>query len=220
MSIAGDDGGAREAGAGGLRRALVLRLLGLGLVVLALALVVLGLQVQRTARAQARADTLRHARTASVALTGLFDDWRDELLVARSNAAYTQWFTRPQDRPALRGQVDSALVVLHDIYPDLIDEACFIGADGHELGRQAEGEAAGVDDLSPDESGNPFFAPSFALAEGQVYQASPYLSPDSGRWVVSNSTPLVVDGRAQAWCTSRPTSTRSAPSWPGASRAG
>src|SRR5206468_348999 len=50
-------------------------------------------------------------------------------------------------------------------------------------------------DLSTDESGNPFFHPTFALPAGQVYQAAPYVSPDTGQWVVSNSTTL-PNGRA------------------------
>jgi signal transduction histidine kinase len=47
---------------------------------------------------------------------------------------------------------------------------------------------APVDELSPDESGNPFFAPTFTLPVGVVYHAQPYVSPDTGDWVIANST--------------------------------
>jgi hypothetical protein len=43
-----------------------------------------------------------------------------------------------------------------------------------------------------------FFRPTLAVAHGQVWQNAPYISPDSQRWVVSNSTPIVVAGREVA----------------------
>ena len=45
-----------------------------------------------------------------------------------------------------------------------------------------------VAELSTAEAQNPFFAPTLALAPGQVYQAAPYVSVDTGTWVISNST--------------------------------
>ena len=45
-------------------------------------------------------------------------------------------------------------------------------------------------DLSPDESTNPFFAPTLGLGTGQVYQAAAYMSPDTRDLVISNSTVL------------------------------
>ena len=58
---------------------------------------------------------------------------------------------------------------------------------------------AGAADLSPDESKNPFFAPSFALDQGRVYQAKPYVSPDTDDWVIANSTLVpMADGSKPA----------------------
>ena len=45
-------------------------------------------------------------------------------------------------------------------------------------------------DLSPDESTDPFFAPTLGLGTGQVYQAAAYMSPDTRDLVISNSTVL------------------------------
>jgi diguanylate cyclase (GGDEF)-like protein len=56
------------------------------------------------------------------------------------------------------------------------------------------GVQASVSDLSPDESRNPFFRPTFALRAGEVYQAKPYISPDTREWVISNSTPVPGTG--------------------------
>jgi len=173
-------------------------MLGMGLVTILISLVVLGLQLQRTAEQQARQDAQRHADAASADLSALFGAWRDELLIAAGNSAYPDWYEHPGARSSARARIDGALVGLHSIYPDLIDEACFIDAAGPEVARQVTGEPAPVSELSTDESGNPFFHPTLGLPAGKVYQASPYLSPDSDRWVVSNSTPILVGGRKVA----------------------
>ena len=161
-------------------------------------MVALGWQIQQTAADAARQGAQDQAKQSASAISALFEAWRDELLVAAGNAALTDWYERPGEQPALRRQIDEQLVRLHEIYPTLIDEACFISAQGPELARQVKGEPAAPADLSPDESGSAFFAPTMALQPGQVWQNPPYISADSHRWVVSNSTPIEVGGRPTA----------------------
>jgi methyl-accepting chemotaxis protein len=180
---------------GSLRSTLAVRVLGVAMIVLAVLMAVLGLQVHATAQHKARDDTARHAQEASAGVSGLFAAWRAELLIAQSNPAYADWFTRSGDGPALQSRVDAALVALHSVSPDLIDEASFVGVDGRELARQVAGRPAAVADLAPDVQLRPFFDPTLALSAGQVWQASPYISAVSNRWIVSNSTPIAVDGR-------------------------
>jgi methyl-accepting chemotaxis protein len=127
-----------------------------------------------------------------------FESWRAELLTASQNLAFRQWYAHGASRPRTRGEIEAALLQLHNLYPDLIDEACFIDATGPELARTVGDKPAAVADLSPDESGSAFFASTFTAGAGHVFQASPYLSPDTDRWVISNSTPIVVSGRAVA----------------------
>jgi diguanylate cyclase (GGDEF)-like protein len=96
-------------------------------------------------------------------------------------------------------RVNGALGYLERLFPDSIGEACFIDRDGPEIARMVRGVRATPKDLSPDESGASFFGPTFALAHGQVYQARPYVSPDTGEWVVSNSTLMpTADGSKRA----------------------
>jgi diguanylate cyclase (GGDEF)-like protein len=96
-------------------------------------------------------------------------------------------------------KVNRALGYLEELFPDSIGEACFIDRSGPEVARVVRGKRATPTDLSPDESANPFFKPTFALRHGQVYQARPYVSPDTKEWVISNSTLLPTpDGRKQA----------------------
>ncbi|MDP9497200.1 MAG: EAL domain-containing protein [Actinomycetota bacterium] len=70
-----------------------------------------------------------------------------------------------------------------------------IRVDGQELARVVRGEVAPTGDLS-NEADAPFFAPTLRLPEGRVYQAAPYISPDTDEWVISNSTLLYADGKA------------------------
>jgi len=96
-------------------------------------------------------------------------------------------------------EVNQALGYLEELFPDSIGEACFIDRTGPENARMVRGVRATVKDLSPDESGAAFFAPTFALRPGQVYHARPYVSPDTKEWVISNSTLMATsDGSKPA----------------------
>jgi methyl-accepting chemotaxis protein len=183
---------------GGLGRRITSRVLCTGLAAIAGSVLLLGVQIQLSANRNARQDAQRRATAASNDLSSLFTHWHDELLVASSDAALKDWFALPQHRAALRAHIDAMMIVLHGLDPTVVDEACYIGADGRELARQVKGVAAAASDLSPDESGNPFFVPAFKVDGGHVFQSSPYVSPDSNRWVVGNATPIIINGRKAA----------------------
>jgi methyl-accepting chemotaxis protein-like sensor len=124
-----------------------------------------------------------------------------DLLMSR-NPAFEGFYATPGSlREKLQrggGTVEDmnrALQYLEHLYPTSIGEACVIDRGGAEAARAVRGQRAPRKDLSPDESGNPFFTPTFATPVGQVYQAKPYVSPDTKEWVISNSTQL-PSGRA------------------------
>ncbi|MEY2437570.1 MAG: hypothetical protein QOF97_2406 [Acidimicrobiaceae bacterium] len=126
----------------------------------------------------------RDAAQVSAAFTAYFERARSlDLLLAqeRSFAASEQGLV---DRDA----ANSALGYLQVLYPAAIGEVCIINSRGAELARVTQGNAAPVADLSANEASNPFYAPTLALGPGEVYQAPPYVSPDTGQWVISNST--------------------------------
>jgi diguanylate cyclase (GGDEF)-like protein len=117
------------------------------------------------------------------------------ILLTAHSSDFARFYAEPgnRDQRVRRGgptvdAVNNALGYLEQLYPDRIGEACFIDASGAENARTVRGERASYADLSPDEAKNPFFAPSFALSKNQVYQAKPYVSPDTDEWVISNST--------------------------------
>jgi methyl-accepting chemotaxis protein len=145
-----------------------------------------------------RQSARERADAVAVQLDQLFLQWRSQDLIAANNEVLSRWYTEPGKRAELSPAVNGVLVQLHSLYPDLIDEACFIDHRGPEQARMVKGEIAPAADLSPDESESPFFAPTFALGAGKVHQHGPYVSPDSKRWVISNSTPLYVGDKAVA----------------------
>jgi diguanylate cyclase (GGDEF)-like protein len=138
------------------------------------------------------------ANTASAqaqVLQDYFSRARSIDLLTASNPAFRRFYRTPGDRAAkiraggpVLDEANEALGYLEELFPDSIGEACFIDRAGPEIARMVRGQRATPADLSPDESGAAFFAPTFALAHGDVYQARPYVSPDTKEWVISNST--------------------------------
>ncbi len=186
-----DGHGRRTSGHG---RGLVVKVMLIGLVPLLLAAAIMYMQARSNAAGADRRNAQAKAAAAAAAIGDIFQGWRNELLIAANNDILRRWYADPADRDELRPAVEGMLVQLHSLYPDLVDEACLIDVGGIEAARQVRGEPAPLQDLSPDESEASFFAPTFALDAGGVYQNSPYVSADSGRWVISNTTPLVVGG--------------------------
>jgi diguanylate cyclase (GGDEF)-like protein len=127
-------------------------------------------------------------------------------LLTASNPAFGHFYELPGDRAAkaraggqVLDEVNQALGRLEELFPTSIGEACFIDRTGPENARMVRGVRATPNELSPDESGAPFFAPTFVLRHGQVYQARPYVSPDTKEWVISNSTLMLTsDGSKRA----------------------
>jgi diguanylate cyclase (GGDEF)-like protein len=146
------------------------------------------------------------ARAQAQVLEDYFSRAQSIDLLTANNPAFRRFYRAPGDRAAKvrrGGQVldeaNEALGYLEELFPDSIGEACFIDRAGPENARIVRGVRATVKDLSPDESAAPFFGPTFALRPGQVYQARPYVSPDTKEWVISNSTLLpAADGSKRA----------------------
>lgn len=180
-----------------------------GLVPLLLGVVLVGYQDATVVRGQNQREADREAARTAENIGRVFTEWRNELLVAAQDDTLKAWFRSPPVRESTRTAIDAGLLGLSRLYPDLVDEACFIDASGQEIARVVYGKLAPVADLSSDEASAAFFAPTMTLPEFQVHQNRPYVSADSDRWVVSNSTPIYLDGRPVAYCTSKPASKHS-----------
>src|SRR4051794_19978296 len=180
----------------------------LPLLALAAAIALLGLAVGTAVhdREQTRASLDRslanRASNEAAALQAYFDRARAVNLLTAHNPGFREYY-RQGGGPTGGGRshhvhlnnANEALAFLEQLYPDSIGEACFIDAGGAENARVVRGIRATLDQLSRDESRNPFFRPTFSIRPGQVYQARPYVSPDTHEWVVSNSTLLPTAGK-------------------------
>jgi PAS domain S-box-containing protein len=146
---------------------------------------------------QAETTLRRQNEIVADQIADLTDKASGELLLARQNPEFNRYFLAPDEatRQAALADIQSLMLYLQDRFA--IDEICWIRDNGAEIARCAQGGLARLDELSLDESGGPFFQPTMALNDGEVYLSpTPYVSPDSHRWVVAFATPLVLpDGR-------------------------
>jgi hypothetical protein len=165
-----------------------------------------GASTRSHARAALDGDLANTASAQAEVLEDYFSRAQSIDLLTANNPAFQDFYALPGSRAAkvraggpVLDKANQALGYLEELFPDSIGEACFIDRAGPENARMVRGVRATPADLSADESGNPFFAPTFALRQGQVYQARPYESPDTREWVISNSTPVpAADGSKRA----------------------
>src|SRR5918998_1994188 len=187
-----------------MRRSLLMILAG------ALVLLVMGVSTGFAGHTRAvtreRNDLAHDAAEHVQVLNAYFARATSIILLTAHSSEFRQFYAEggDRDRRVRRGgptldTVNESLAYLERLYPDRIGEACFIDASGAENARTVRGERATYADLSLEEDKQPFFAPSFALDPDQVYQAKPYLSPDTDEWVIANVTPVVMpDGSKPA----------------------
>jgi diguanylate cyclase (GGDEF)-like protein len=136
------------------------------------------------------------AGVQAIELEAGFARGRTIALLMANNPSFSDFYAEPGTRAqkiAAQGptidRVHDALAYLETLYSGQIGEACFIDRSGLENARVVRGEPAAPADLS-NESQNPFFRPSIVQPLGAVYQSAPYVSPDTGEWVISNTTPV------------------------------
>ncbi len=157
---------------------------------------------RETARQRLTQDAQMHARE----LENAFERAHALTTLTSREPAFRDFYAEPGSRDAkLRSgtrslrRSRSTLYALRSLNRSAIQELCFIDRSGAENARVVYDWAAPYAQLSRNEYDNPFFAPTFATPGGEVYQSPPYLSPDTGRWVIGNSAQLPArNGRGAA----------------------
>jgi diguanylate cyclase (GGDEF)-like protein len=140
-------------------------------------------------------DRLAAASTkTAAAVENLMVDASSDIRLARQNAVFEQALGDSSGKllAADQAAVESAITYLGERYA--VDEICVIRTSGLEAARWVGGSGvAPLDQLSPDErQNNPAVLPTLQLADDAFYQSQPYVSPDSGRWVIGVATPIVL----------------------------
>ncbi|MEK7773467.1 MAG: cache domain-containing protein, partial [Deltaproteobacteria bacterium] len=121
-----------------------------------------------------------------------------DLRTASQNTAFSMYFIDRKNRVHWLAEQHRTLKYLKSIYPDMLDEACFIDSTGREISRIVNDKVASEADLSSEEARNVFFKKAFDMGEGEVYQGRPEISEDTGRRVIPNATPVYVNGEKLA----------------------
>ena len=119
------------------------------------------------------------------------------ILLTAHNPAFRQFYAAAGDRDAAGAarrsrswtRSTTALGYLEQLYPDRIGEACFIDAAGAENARMVRGRARRATPTCPRTRARTRSSRRRSrCGRDQVYQAKPYVSPDTDEWVISNST--------------------------------
>jgi methyl-accepting chemotaxis protein len=179
---------------------------GVALTASASALLYLGVREANLASQDLDASLTTDSESASVLLSEFFDRAVGSDLQLAADPAFARFYEAPgslvtkveQNIPAIQ-DAQQSLMAIERTYPGAVSEACFIDlATGRELARVVDGKAAPVDDLSPDESEAAFFAPTKEQPVGVPYQSLPYVSEDTGLWVIATATLVEVGGKPVA----------------------
>jgi diguanylate cyclase (GGDEF)-like protein/PAS domain S-box-containing protein len=181
----------------GVRRPVVV----VSMAIAALALVAGGITVFQFGeqnRREADERLTQYAAATATNIASLFATASRDLRLARLNSTYDVALGNAAAELSAeqRRLIEGSIAYVGDRYH--VDEICLIRSSGVETARWNGGEVAAVEDLSPDESANPFFKPAIALPPDTVYVTDPYVSPDSERWVYGFATPIVLSGGERA----------------------
>jgi methyl-accepting chemotaxis protein len=173
----------------------------LGVTAMATALSVLMLSAATEAfNHQAGAELARQNQVVASQINNLEERAGGELRLARNNEAFNRYFLAAEgtaEQQQALADIQDTLLYLSQVFD--IGEICLIDSKGAERARVVRGVLATDEDLSPDETGNPFFTPTLALAKGAVYRSTePYMSPDIDSWVIGHATPIYLPDGTEA----------------------
>src|SRR5215211_7884269 len=155
-----------------------MRRLSLSVLLVAICLLPVGIGSGTSAHSHAKAALdgalTNTANGQAQVLEDYFSRARSIDLLTASNPAFGHFYELPGDRAAkaraggqVLDEVNQALGRLEELFPTSIGEACFIDRTGPENARMVPGVRATPNELSPDESGAPFFARPSPCAMGR-----------------------------------------------------
>ena len=171
--------------------------------------VVCGLSASAATAGSIKLEDTLHKKTAifgsmhKKASRSLVNAAHDKVFLAYFNA------TSDAERKKLKGEIEQISLVVQKRF--VVDEMCLIHNKGNMITRIVFDK---IVDMSSSMKGmkgmkggqamhhlqSPYFKPSFAKKDKEVHIQRPYISPDSGRWVLAYTTPIVKkDGSKPAF---------------------
>jgi diguanylate cyclase (GGDEF)-like protein len=150
------------------------------------------LQITNQMRREADERLAEESATVADAIDQIMVGASSDIRLARQNLIFEHALADSPGRLLTADQtaVEDAITYLGERYD--VDEICVIRTSGLEAARWVGGVGvAPVDELSPDERpNNPAVVPTLAMPDDSFFQTDPYVSPDSGRWVIGVATPI------------------------------
>jgi len=130
----------------------------------------------------------------------------EDLVFALKNPLFVEYFELPETKAGnvfedgvlqftdkqreIKNKLEQHVYHFQNLYQ--VDETCIIDTSGQEHVRLVLTKIEADEYLSPEEKSTPFFAPSFQKQRDQVHIQYPYLSPDTHRWVMAYTSPIVL----------------------------
>ncbi len=183
-------------GLGSVRAKLSLLLLS-GTILVSSAVGVLALTTARNLFVeQARTELFAYNQALAGEIDAASENSAQGLRLLAHDPALERYFNATPESDAAKtalGEINSRLAYISATYT--VDEVCLIGRNGAEVARAIAGLPAGVNELSPDESGQPFVQAGMALESDSVYRSPlPYRSEDTHSLAVAQAVPIDLPG--------------------------
>ena len=142
------------------------------------------------------------SRVAENSMTQTFERIRTIGLILARDPSFAESITDPRttaaklaDKTSSLSEVNEELRYLPTLLPGQIDSANFADIKGNELTRFAGGRVS-LPGWLTNVRDQLYFGPALTLGEGKVFRSAPYISDQSGAWVVSDSTAVFSGGKA------------------------
>jgi methyl-accepting chemotaxis protein len=159
---------------------------------------VLGARANQDAAGTVDSQVNYASREAETSLTQTFERIRTIALTMAREPAFASAATDPRPRAvtlaATAGpmvDVNNAFRYLDTLLPGQLDSANFADVRGNELTRW-EGDRIALPGWLGNVRDQLYFEPAITLGTGKVFRSAPYISDQSGAWVVSDSTVVLA----------------------------
>ena len=131
----------------------------------------------------------------SVAARDALQRWSDLVRLGARNDQVVDLMRHPGNAKQVRPGVEVFLGALNELAGHGRGEVSVLDRSGALLAQVVGDRVTPADRLGADQRDRPFYADAATLPAGSVHQHRPYVSAQTRTWVISTSTPVVLDGQ-------------------------
>ncbi len=174
---------------------------GVACLTAATAIAVLGARADSAATDTVDQQVNYASRVAENSLTQTFERIRTIGLILARDPSFAESIADPRpvaaklaDKTSSLSEVNNELRYLPTLLPGQVDSANYADVAGNELTRFANSRISLAGSLT-NVRDQLYFEPALTLGEGKVFRSAPYISDQSGAWVVTDSTAVYSGGK-------------------------